>query len=51
MRNKSAVKKKRLKLAPLERGWTGTRLGGQSIGPPTPNHPDFDCRVIESKVC
>ncbi|CAH8871041.1 unnamed protein product [Trichobilharzia szidati] len=50
LRNKSAVKKKRLKLAPLERGWTGTRLGGQSIGPPTPNHPDFDCRVIESKV-
>ncbi|CAH8611821.1 unnamed protein product [Heterobilharzia americana] len=39
-----------MKLAPLQRGWTGNRLGGQSIGPPTPNYPDFDCCVIESKV-
>uniref|UniRef100_A0A5K4FAM5 Small ribosomal subunit protein uS5m n=1 Tax=Schistosoma mansoni TaxID=6183 RepID=A0A5K4FAM5_SCHMA len=50
LRNKSAVKKKRMKLAPLQRGWTGKLLGGQSVGPPTPNHPDFDCFVIESKV-
>ncbi|CAH8292044.1 unnamed protein product [Schistosoma turkestanicum] len=50
LRNKSAVKKKRMKLAPLQRGWTGKRMGGQSVGPPTPNHPDFDCRVIESKA-
>ncbi|KAH8862800.1 28S ribosomal protein S5 [Schistosoma japonicum] len=49
-RNKSAIKKKRAKLSPIERGWTGSRLGGQSVGPPTPNLTDFDCRVIESKV-
>ncbi|CAH8624867.1 unnamed protein product [Schistosoma guineensis] len=50
LRNKSAVKKKRMKLTPLQRGWTGKLLGGQSVGPPTPNNPDFDCFVIESKV-
>ncbi|KAF8563120.1 hypothetical protein P879_09048 [Paragonimus westermani] len=50
IRNKSAVKKKRMKLPPLLRGWTGSRLGGQSIGPPTPEYPDFDTRVIEMKA-
>ncbi|VDO89777.1 unnamed protein product [Schistosoma mattheei] len=50
LRNKSAVKKKRMKLTPLQRGWTGKLLGGQSVGSPTPNNPDFDCFVIESKV-
>ncbi|GAA52653.1 28S ribosomal protein S5 mitochondrial [Clonorchis sinensis] len=50
VRNQSAVKKKRIKLPPLLRGWTGSRLEGQSVGPPTPEHPDFDTRVIEMKV-
>lgn len=50
LRNKSAVKKKRMKLPPLLRGWTGSRLEGQSVGPPTPEHPEFDTRVIEMKV-
>ncbi|KER20521.1 ribosomal protein S5 domain protein [Opisthorchis viverrini] len=50
VRNQSAVKKKRIKLPPLLRGWTGSRLEGQSIGPPTPEHPEFDTRVIEMKV-
>ncbi|KAA0198456.1 Small subunit ribosomal protein S5 [Fasciolopsis buskii] len=48
-RNKSAVKKKRLKLPPLLRGWTGSRLEGQSVGPPSPDYPEFDTRVIEMK--
>ncbi|KAA3670498.1 small subunit ribosomal protein S5 [Paragonimus westermani] len=50
IRNKSAVKKKRMKLPSLLRGWTGSRLGGQSVGPPTPEYPDFDTRVIEMKA-
>ncbi|TPP61677.1 Small subunit ribosomal protein S5 [Fasciola gigantica] len=49
LRNKSAVKKKRIKLPPLLRGWTGSRLEGQSIGPPSPDYPEFDTRVIEMK--
>ncbi|VDP94706.1 unnamed protein product [Echinostoma caproni] len=50
LRNKSAIKKKRIKLPPLLRGWTGSRLEGQSIGPPSPDYPEFDTRVIEMKV-
>lgn len=50
IRNKSAVKKKRLKLPPLLRGWSGSRLGGQSVGPPSPGLMDFDTRIIEMKV-
>ncbi|CAL8075928.1 unnamed protein product [Calicophoron daubneyi] len=50
LRNKSAVKRKRLKLPPILRGWTGSRLEGQSVGPPTPDHLDFDTKVIEMKV-
>lgn len=30
------VKPKRVKLSPLERGWTGAHMGGRKIGPPDP---------------
>ncbi|VDN40211.1 unnamed protein product [Dibothriocephalus latus] len=50
LRNKSAVKKKRVKLPPLLRGWTGASMGGQSLGPLEGGSPDFDTRVLEFKV-
>lgn len=50
LRFKAAVKKKRAKLPPLLRGWSGTKFGGQSIGPPSPQYPEFDCRILEMKV-
>lgn len=51
LRNKSAVKKKRVKLPPLLRGWTGASMGGQSLGPLDSGSPGFDTRVLELKVC
>ncbi len=50
LRNKSAVKRKRLKLPPLLRGWTGASMGGQSLGPHESGSPGFDTRVLELKV-
>lgn len=45
---------RRIKLSPLERGWSGKKLGGRSIGPPDPIGDDtfdgFDTRVLESKL-
>lgn len=35
IRNKLGVRK-RLKIHPLERGWSGTKLHGRSLGPPDP---------------
>lgn len=32
----SMTKFRRLKLNPIERGWSGTRMPGRSIGPPDP---------------
>uniref|UniRef100_A0A0R3TN25 Small ribosomal subunit protein uS5m n=1 Tax=Rodentolepis nana TaxID=102285 RepID=A0A0R3TN25_RODNA len=49
LRNKSAVKKKRVKLPPLLRGWTGASMGGQSLGPLESGSPGFDTRVLELK--
>ncbi|KAL3320160.1 28S ribosomal protein S5, mitochondrial [Cichlidogyrus casuarinus] len=49
-RNKSAIKRKRLKLAPIERGYTGHKMGGQSLGSPHPDYPEFDSRILELKV-
>jgi small subunit ribosomal protein S5 len=45
-----------LKLNPLERGYSGTKMPGRSIGPPDPvgmdTFEDFDSRVVEMKtVC
>ncbi|KAG0718021.1 28S ribosomal protein S5, mitochondrial [Chionoecetes opilio] len=43
-----------LKLDPLERGWSGTKMPGRSIGPPDPIGEDtfegFDTKVLELKV-
>ncbi|XP_014259235.1 28S ribosomal protein S5, mitochondrial [Cimex lectularius] len=44
---------RRLKLLPSERGWSGNRLPGRSIGPPDPigdqTFEGFDTKVLESK--
>ncbi|VDD79735.1 unnamed protein product [Mesocestoides corti] len=50
LRNKSAVKRKRVKLPPLLRGWTGASMGGQSLGPLESGSPGFDSRVLELKA-
>jgi len=47
---------KRRKLNPLERGWSGVKMGGRSIGPPDPvgdqTFEGFDTIVLEAKqVC
>lgn len=42
---------RRLKLSPIERGWSGTRMPGRSIGPPDPVGEDefvgFDTKVLQ----
>jgi small subunit ribosomal protein S5 len=42
------------KLTPLERGWSGNKMPGRSIGPPDPIREDkfegFDTRVLELKT-
>ncbi|XP_035221912.1 28S ribosomal protein S5, mitochondrial-like [Stegodyphus dumicola] len=47
-------KRKSYKLHPLERGWSGTKLGGRSLGPPDPvgeeTFEGFDSRVLEFKT-
>jgi len=43
-----------LRLSPLERGWSGVKMGGRSIGPPDPIGQDtfegFDTKVLEMKI-
>ncbi|XP_071525624.1 small ribosomal subunit protein uS5m [Panulirus ornatus] len=43
-----------LRISPLERGWTGSKMPGRSIGPPDPIGEDsfdgFDTKVLELKV-
>jgi len=43
-----------LRLSPLERGWSGTKMHGRSIGPPDPIGQDafegFDTKVLEMKT-
>jgi len=45
---------KMLKLNPLERGWSGNKLPGRSLGPPDPVGEDsfegFDTKVLEFKT-
>jgi len=42
-----------LKLSPIERGWSGTKMPGRSIGPPDPvgeeTFEGFDTKVLELK--
>lgn len=44
----------RIKLSPLERGWSGSKMAGRSIGAPDPIGDDafdgFDTKVIEYKT-
>lgn len=43
--------RRRLKLTQWERGYSGTKLAGRSIGPPDgPHFAQFDTRVIETKM-
>ncbi|CRK92370.1 CLUMA_CG005908, isoform A [Clunio marinus] len=50
----SASGKRFNRLTPLERGWSGSKMPGRSIGPPDPIGEDafegFDTRVIELKT-
>lgn len=43
-----------LKIDPIERGWSGTKMPGRSIGPPDPigedNFEGFDTKVLEFKI-
>ncbi|KYN31252.1 28S ribosomal protein S5, mitochondrial [Trachymyrmex septentrionalis] len=45
---------KRMKLSPLERGWTSAQIGGRKVGPPDPIGEDtfdgFDTWILESKM-
>ncbi|XP_055551499.1 28S ribosomal protein S5, mitochondrial [Wyeomyia smithii] len=45
---------KRMKLSPLERGWSGSKMPGRSIGPPDPIEDDvfegFDTKCLELKT-
>ncbi|XP_077277661.1 mitochondrial ribosomal protein S5 [Temnothorax americanus] len=45
---------RRMKLSPLERGWTSVQMGGRKIGPPDPIGEDtfdgFETWVLESKI-
>jgi len=45
--------RKRMKLSPLERGWSGNKMAGRSCGAPDPNgydtFEDFDTIVLEMK--
>ncbi|KAJ8925301.1 hypothetical protein NQ315_009131 [Exocentrus adspersus] len=45
---------KRVKLSPIERGWSGSKMPGRSIGPPDPVGEDtfdgFDTKVLELKT-
>ncbi|XP_021186382.3 small ribosomal subunit protein uS5m [Helicoverpa armigera] len=47
----SMTKFRRLKLSPIERGWSGTKLPGRSLGPPDPIGEDefigFDTKILQ----
>ncbi|GBP08015.1 28S ribosomal protein S5, mitochondrial [Eumeta japonica] len=43
-----------MKLSPIDRGWSGSKMPGRSIGPPDAidedNFENFDTRVLEHKI-
>ncbi|XP_054725270.1 28S ribosomal protein S5, mitochondrial [Anastrepha obliqua] len=43
-----------MKLSPIDRGWSGAKMPGRSIGPPDAigeeNFDNFDTRVLENKI-
>ncbi|XP_011266015.2 28S ribosomal protein S5, mitochondrial [Camponotus floridanus] len=50
----SQTRPMRVKLSPLERGWTSSKMGGRKIGPPDPIEEDtfegFETWVLENKM-
>ncbi|KAL7288201.1 hypothetical protein TKK_0017751 [Trichogramma kaykai] len=50
----STTRGKKTRTHPLERGWSGAKIGGRSLGPPDPVNDEtfegFDSRVIEHKI-
>ncbi|CAB3249321.1 unnamed protein product [Arctia plantaginis] len=50
----SMIKFRRLKLSPIERGWSGSKLPGRSIGPPDKIGEDeftgFDTKVLQLRA-
>ncbi|EZA58636.1 hypothetical protein DMN91_009039 [Ooceraea biroi] len=50
----SQSKPKRIKVSPLERGWTSAGMGGRRMGPPDPVGDDtfdgFESWILESKI-
>lgn len=54
LRQQSSERRMRTPLTPLERGWTGNKLAGRSIGPPEPldleTFEGFDTTVLELKT-
>ncbi|XP_075983303.1 mitochondrial ribosomal protein S5 [Anticarsia gemmatalis] len=49
----SMTRFRRLKLSPIERGWSGAKMPGRSIGPPDPVGEDefvgFDTKILQLK--
>lgn len=54
LRDKQQINFRRIRLTPLERGWSGTRAPGRSLGPPdTPEDidiKDFDSVVLDLRL-
>ncbi|KAL6261327.1 hypothetical protein P5V15_008847 [Pogonomyrmex californicus] len=54
LQQKYQIKPKRIKLSPLERGWTSAQMGGRKIGPPDSVGEDtfdgFETWILESKL-
>lgn len=47
----TAKARRKLKLTQIERGYSGTKLAGRSVGAPEgPNFAEFDTRVIQTKM-
>lgn len=45
------TKFRRLKLSPIERGWSGSRMPGRSIGPPDPVGDGKYLLSLKTKLC
>ncbi|KYN06249.1 PREDICTED: 28S ribosomal protein S5, mitochondrial [Cyphomyrmex costatus] len=54
LRQNYQLRPKRIKVSPLERGWTSAQIGGRKIGPPDPIGDDtfdgFETWILESKL-
>ncbi|OQR73348.1 28S ribosomal protein S5 [Tropilaelaps mercedesae] len=54
LRDKQPINFRRLKLNPMERGWSGTKAQGRSLGPPDPiggsEFPDFNSVILSLRL-